>query len=170
MIRIILLSFLISGVACAGPKKKPNWSEYEASFHVYEGQQPVVTIRWWSMDSSGPYQEYPEIWRKGMKFGHGKRFQVEKLTGVDYDGLKKKGQVVTAVVVDTKTKKKLTFSSDRNAFYKSYTKEWMQKRLLKYPPKKNDAEQGGADQPATAAESKTEGNSKPQPKSEGRSQ
>ena len=32
------------------------------------------------------------------------------------------------------------------------------------------AEQGGADQPATAPESKSEGNSKPQPESEGRSQ
>jgi hypothetical protein len=35
---------------------------------------------------------------------------------------------------------------------------------------RNEAEQGGADQPATAPESKPEGNSKPEPESEGRPQ
>ena len=38
------------------------------------------------------------------------------------------------------------------------------------PPQIDRSEQGGADQPATAVESKTEGKKKPKPKSEGRSQ
>ena len=36
------------------------------------------------------------------------------------------------------------------------------------PPQIDRSEQGGADQPATAVESKTEGKKKPKPKSEGR--
>ncbi len=124
---------LISSVVCAAPGKKPNGSEYEASFHAYEGHQPVVTIRWWSMDARGPFTEYPEIWRKGMKFGHGQRFAVESLSGVDSSGVKKKGEVVEAVVLDTKTKHKLIFRSGQNAFYKSYSEEWMQRHQKKFP-------------------------------------
>lgn len=40
----------------------------------------------------------------------------------------------------------------------------------KYGPKTDKAQQGGADQPATASESKPEGSSKPKPELEGRSQ
>ena len=133
MFRLLLFLLLIPSVTFGSPKKKPLWTEYEARFHVIDGSQPVITIRWWSMDSSGPYQEYLEIWRKSMKFGYGNRFHVEKLVGVDHDGKKKKGQVVIAEILDTKTKLRLSFRSDKKAFYKSYSKQWMEKRLLKYP-------------------------------------
>ena len=45
-----------------------------------------------------------------------------------------------------------------------------QKPVSTLTPQKTEGEQDGADQPATAPESKLEGNSKPQPESEGRSQ
>jgi hypothetical protein len=165
---ILFLAFVPS-LCLAEPKKRPTWTEYEARFHCYEGQQPVVTLRWWSMDVAGPSQEYPEIWRKGMKFGIGNRFRVESLTGVDQDGKKKAGQVVTAEVLDTQTSKKITFRSDRPTLYLSFTDEWMKKRLLKFPPKKTNAEQAGTGQSATRPESKSEGGDKPQPEAEGRS-
>ena len=45
--------------------------------------------------------------------------------------------------------------------------EQIQSDLKKPPPKAQQREQGGVDQPATAPESKLEGDSKPQPESEG---
>ena len=47
--------------------------------------------------------------------------------------------------------------------------ELIELRLI-IPPRNEEAEQDGADQPATAPESKPEGNEKPKPESEGRSQ
>ena len=137
---ILLLAFMPS-ICLAEPKKKPTWTEYEASFNCYEGQQPVITVRWWSLDSSGSYQEYPEIWRKGLKFGLGNRFRVESLSGVDKDGKKRPGQVVMTEILDTTTNKKVRFRSDRPTVFRSFTDEWMKEHSQKFPQNKPDAEQ-----------------------------
>lgn len=144
MRRLLLLLVLLIGVApvcLSGPKKgkgqaKVAWTEYEAEFVCREGSQPTVIIQWFSMDTAGSYREYPQTWRKGMKFGYGERFLVESLSGVDQDGKRKKGQVVEATILDTKTGQKFSFRSGDSSTYKSYTAEWMQQHLLKFSEKK----------------------------------
>ena len=56
-------------------------------------------------------------------------------------------------------------------FYQGFGSEAMKQSLYKYrDAKKKQAEQDGAEQPATAPESKSKGSEKPKPESEGRSQ
>lgn len=143
MFRLLLLLLLIGfpSVCLSGPKKgkgeaKVAWTEYQAEFVCNEGSQPTVIIQWFSMNSDGSYREYPEIWRKGMKFGYGERFRVESLSGVDQDGKRKKGQVVEAAIIDTKTNQKILFRSDNSTTFKSYTEDWMKQHVLKSSDKK----------------------------------
>jgi len=140
LLPLLLLMTLASLSYClAAPEKgkgkskaKLIWTEYEANFTCQEGRQPVVTIKWFAMDTAGAYQEYPEIWRKGMKFGYGERLRVESLSGVDHDGNQKKGQIVVATILDTKTGQRILFRSDHQSFtHASYSAEWMQQRILK---------------------------------------
>lgn len=86
------------------------------------------------METKGSCHEYPEIWRKGLKFGLGNRFRVTSLTGVDHDGMKKEGAVVIAVIEDTAAKKTITFQSDGKRYYRSFSDEWMRTRTEKFPP------------------------------------
>lgn len=140
-LRYLVVAFLAVGTSYGNPAKKPpRWTDYEADFMVQNGDQPVVILRWWSMDSKGPCQEYPQIWRKGMKFGLGDRFLVTSLTGVDHDGMKKKGVVVVAVIEDTITNKKITFRSDGSRYSRSFSKDWMRKHAEKFPPKEPEPE------------------------------
>ena len=133
---IFLLAFMPT--LCMGEpgKKKPVWTEYGAEFHCREGMQPVVALSWASMDARGTYREYAEIWRKGQIFGLGKRFRVESLSGVDKDGNKKPGAVVSAEILDTTTNKKFSFSSDRPISFRTYSEEWLKKHSEKFPAEK----------------------------------
>lgn len=70
-----------------------------------------------------------------MKFGLGDRFLVTSLTGVDHDGMKKKGMVVIAVIEDTISKKSITFRSDGSWHSRSFSDEWMVKHAEKFPRK-----------------------------------
>jgi hypothetical protein len=104
MNKALFLACLMVGAAIAEPtEKEPFWTEYALSFSVQDGHQPFLTMRWWSMKAPGPFQEYAEIWRKNVRVGYGDRFLVEDITGLDYDGNKKKDKVVVVTILDTIT-------------------------------------------------------------------
>ena len=63
----------------------------------------------------------------------------------------------------------IAINSGRDDFLLKDFQNYLSRMVLPKTSKLN-AEQGGADQPATSSESMREGNSKPQPESEGRSQ
>lgn len=109
------------------PEIKPGMTEYRMSVGIRDGIQPGVVIRWTNAESGLWWQEYAEVWRKGMKFGKGKRFVAEKLTGCDHDGKKKVGEVAELVVLDTVTKTRRTFRSDDPKFtlWRGSSEEWL---------------------------------------------
>lgn len=75
-----------------------------------------------------------------MKFGLGNRFLVTSLSGVDHDGMKNEGEVVTAEIEDTVSKKRFTFRSDGRRYHRSFSKEWMRKHAEKFAPEEPEKE------------------------------
>jgi hypothetical protein len=102
------------------------------------------------MKAPGPFQEYAEIWRKNVRVGYGDRFLVEDITGLDYDGNKKKDKVVVVTILDTITKERITFRSDdpKHRLVMSYSKEWMKdwaENQSKQPKRPKAKKSQGAD-------------------------
>jgi len=116
--------------------KKAYCEECAISFHAYEDLKPVVTLKWHSSIEDGAYQEYCDVTKIDQVFGVNKRFKVTKLSGVSKKGTKIKGQTVSIIIQDTKTKKYYSFSynSKNPKLYRSlntYSNDWISKRKEK---------------------------------------
>jgi len=131
--RILILT-LLALTSSILANDKPTWSEYQMHLNTFDGKQPVITIRWLSIDSAGTLSKYHQVWRKDMKFGINDRFLVINMEGVNHNGFKKKDQDIKIQIQDTTNDNIISFQSVEPYTYKSYSDEWMKTYHEKYPP------------------------------------